>query len=109
MELISHSPKLDTVVFIIRGNDIDHRDSTDEHIRDISHSFMNSFRILNQANIRTFFVPIHPRRRPGNTTVENYHMLADKMTLAVGVYIERTFGYTAIIRDDTSAREFKSD
>ena len=36
-------------------------------------------------------------------------MLADKMTLAVGVYIERTFGYTAIIRDDTSAREFKSD
>ena len=108
-EFINHSPKLHAVVFIIGGNDIDDEDSTDEHIRDISYSFMNSAIFLNQANIRTFFVPIHPRSRPGCTTVENYHMLADKMSLAVGVYMERTFGYSAMIRDDTTDRKFIDD
>ena len=85
MDLINHAPKLDTVVFNLGGNDIDDEDSTDEHIRDITHSFMNSAKILNESNIRTFFVPIHPRRRPGRTTVENYDMLAGKITLALGV------------------------
>ena len=61
------------------------------------------------ANIRTFFVPIHPRRRPGRTTVENYDMLAGKITLALGVYMERAFGYTAIIRDDTTHRTFQDN
>ena len=38
-----------------------------------------------------------------------YKMLAGKITLALGVYMERTFGYTAIIRDDTTHRKFQDD
>lgn len=108
-EIISLKPKLDTVIFIIGGNDLDDMDTTEEHHRDISFAFMNTARRFNEANIRPFFLPIQPRRKPNNLSVENYNFLADKMTLSLAIYSERAFGYTAVIKDDISNRGLKWD
>ena len=96
-------------IFIIGGNDLDDHDHTDEHLRDISFAFMKTARQINTRGIRTFFLPIHPRRTPRYAKVDRYHMEADKMSLAIGEYCERQFGYSAIIRDNTTNRKFWRD
>ena len=60
-EIVAHRPKLDAVIFILGGNDIDDHDHTDEHLRDISFSFLKTAKLINSKGIRTFFLPIHPR------------------------------------------------
>ena len=108
-ELIEHTPHLDTVLFIIGGNDIDDQDHTEEHIRDITYTYMNTTHRLYKNNIRPYMLPIQPRKSPKHTTAIDYNHQAGIINVSMSSYSKRMFGYDAMIPCLFEDRQLKRD
>ena len=108
-KLLDHRPRLNTVIFIIGGNDIDSLDHTTEHLRDISHAFMRLAIILVQKGIKPFFLPIQPRTSPKYTTKDRYIAVADKINHSLSEFFIRQLHYCALIDCQFGERSLRRD
>ena len=93
----THDPMIEVAVFILGGNDLDSRDHTTEHIRDLHFTYTQNIKTLIEHGIKVYILPIQSRNTPRNTTTQEYNTQRHILNEALSQHLFRTHGYKVML------------
>ena len=99
-DILKLDPRPQIAIINLGGNDIDTKDQTNKHYREIIHAAITTIKTLMDGGILTYIIEILPRTIPSKAKLEDYNTNRIMINLQLEQTIYNMLGYNPIIIGD---------